>query len=426
MIDADDSRTTPECTEEHFSMLDQVSPRGGGRHSPSLRHSSTVQRREANEEDPRGAAAAAGSSAQLSDRTATSAAGRASVTFDSTMLHPGSGLVLNGDEEDRTRSQLHLFADEREQLQEYWVKGDGTAADGSVTVVRPDDVFPPMDHDGAFHQSPPVFGRRSTNGRSRVRRFLVDTINLGAVGVAICLMLMSAGLVCRLSPGLSRNVHDDAGRFLMSAGAFGLASALSNYVAVKVLLLTMFLSRHESVLQNSVRDIVMNIFFSKDRIEEQLVAHIRKAVSTTSVTQTVQAVLAHERTVRLVRRYLDQFLHYTREGMMLSMMGVSQETLEPFLVPAVLSVLSDVAPIVGDIMRPGDLITPDVFFDAMERVVSHRTASLDVEDLKGIVSGVLSPHLSILVLWGSLFGILLGLVAEALTFSHFLSGCMDS
>jgi uncharacterized membrane protein YheB (UPF0754 family) len=161
-------------------------------------------------------------------------------------------------------------------------------------------------------------------------------------------------------------------------------------------------------------------------VEEQLVAHVRKAMSTTSLMSTIQTILAHTRTQQLVRQYLDHILHYTKEGMMLSMLGVQKEALEPLLMPAVIATLSDLAPIVADILEPSDVITPDAFLDAMERVVSHRTASLDVDDLKGIVSGVLSPHLSMLVLWGSLFGVVVGLFAEVFTFSHFLSGCDSS
>ncbi|CUG90180.1 transmembrane protein, putative [Bodo saltans] len=170
----------------------------------------------------------------------------------------------------------------------------------------------------------------------------------------------------------------------------------------------------------------MNIFFSKDRMEEQLVAHVRKAMSTTSLMQTIQTVLAHSRTQQLVRQYLDHILHYTKEGMMLSMLGVQREALEPLLMPAIVSTFSDLAPIVAEILEPADIMTPEAFLDAMERVVSHRTASLDVDDLKGIVSGVLAPHLSILVLWGSLFGIVVGVFAEVFTFSHFLSGCVSN
>jgi hypothetical protein len=451
---------TPECTDEHFSMLDQLnSPRGhpavgrsgGGDGTPEKRRQSSSVAK--NGRQPNNG----------SSNTSRSRAVSSTMSFESEPLHSttrsngngdGDAAVsmynfqassrlgaLNGeDDDDVTTTSRHnnqqrlLPSDERDHLQEYWIDGNGKRATAPSSSSHGDRAAGGSEFsspyaidahvDGGSYPSPPVFGRRSSN-RNRVRRLLVDYINLGVVGVVLCVLLLGTGLLCRLGP-FEHSIRHEVGRFLLSAGIFGLASACSNFLAVKVLLVTMFLSRHESVLQNSVRDIVMNIFFSKDRVEEQLVAHVRKAMSTTSLMSTIQTILAHTRTQQLVRQYLDHILHYTKEGMMLSMLGVQKEALEPLLMPAVIATLSDLAPIVADILEPSDVITPDAFLDAMERVVSHRTASLDVDDLKGIVSGVLSPHLSMLVLWGSLFGVVVGLFAEVFTFSHFLSGCDSS
>lgn len=267
--------------------------------------------------------------------------------------------------------------------------------------------------------------RRRQKKSSRVQRFLVDHINLGVVGVGICLTLIGAGLACRLYPEAPREFHRDAGRFFLSCGIFGLASALSNFVAVKVLLLTLFLSRHESVLQASVQDIVMNIFFTKEAVEPHLVAHVRKGLSTTTnVVQTIGQILTTPEFDTLIEKYLKRLLYQTPEGLMMTFAGLSKEKLKPLVLPAMVTLVSDVLPVLSTLFEVKDVVSMDAVFDVLERIVSHRAESLNIRDLKGIVSGVLGPHLSILVLWGSVFGILLGAAAEALSFSYFLSGCV--
>jgi hypothetical protein len=251
--------------------------------------------------------------------------------------------------------------------------------------------------------------------------------NVGVIGILLCLACLASGLILRFLPndgGAGRSHEHEAGRFLLSSGIFGLATSLSNYVAVQVLLRTLFFRQNEMLLQTSIREIVMSLFFNRDMLEKDVVSHLRKSLATAPFHRTLERLVQRDEIQQLVRQYTERFFR-TPHGTLLAMHGVTVSQVEGVLMPGLLHAVTEIAPVLQQVVRMDDLCSSETVFQLLDRTVSHQAAALSVSDLKVIVSGVLSPSLSLIVLWGSVVGLILGAVGETFELGSFLSGCKN-
>ena len=232
--------------------------------------------------------------------------------------------------------------------------------------------------------------RRSSQSRSSRRRGgLWAYLNVGVVAVVFAVVVAAIGFSLRYS-----ETHTSFNRFLIASGVYGLFTATANFLAIRVLLKTMFLSRNERLLQSSVRDIVMNLVFSRDTVDAELATQVRRAITTASLHRTVRRIVSSSAMQHIIDDRVGRIFR-SSEGVILGLIGVSEAQLRSAL-------------------------TPEHIYDMLSRVVSVRVEALSVSDLQSIVSGVLLPQLSFIVLWGCIVGMILGAVTEAAQLSKII------
>lgn len=209
------------------------------------------------------------------------------------------------------------------------------------------------------------------------------------------------------------------GRFFLAAGLYGLAGGVSNFVAVRFLLHKVFIARNEKAFKRSIRAIVMDVFFDRDTIEDELVESVRSAASSFSVKRNLQSMLEAPAFDKAVDRRLAH-LESGPEGMMLALLGVPVTSLKPLVTPLALSLASDLLPTIEQSFAPENIITADRLSDALHRVVTRRIDSFSLGEVGGVLRSVLMPHLSVMILFGSLFGCCVGVVTEVVQVSRFM------
>jgi hypothetical protein len=125
------------------------------------------------------------------------------------------------------------------------------------------------------------------------------------------------------------------------------------------------------------------------------------------------------------------------EGMWLSMMGVEGHSLKPMIKPFILGMSSDIAPLVSDptsmkirvrwltskvkILKNykvggagTQLLDTKLIQTEIESLLATKMEQLKPQQVKDLLESVMRRHLGWLVVWGNIFGGLIGLVTKAI------------
>ena len=318
---------------------------------------------------------------------------------------------------------LHTHRDSPAALRRVRISGEDR---GSVEVEAADGleeyflVEHHFDDDRGGSLAAEIASRRRHRSSTRL---IAESVNLGAAALIACLVLGAIGVGLRY--GVEGETSREAGRFMLAGSLFGLVVGASNIVATKVLLRTLFLSKNEEALQASIRDVIMGVFFcSQAHVSTEVNAHVRRVLSTMQLPQLVHRVALDPAVVEFIDLKIDAFAR-SPEGLTLAFMGVTPLHLRDALVPGILQTIGELAPVLSEVCSLGDFVNGEQVFALLQRLVTTRAEELSVKDVRHIVSAVLGPHLSLLVLWGCVLGVVIGVLTEVFTLSKFLSGCRE-
>lgn len=206
---------------------------------------------------------------------------------------------------------------------------------------------------------------------------------------------------------------------LRTIGLFALSGALTNWLAVHMLFERVpglygsgvIPSRFED-FKLGIKSLMMEQFFTEENIERFLSAengnqpdlHLAPVIEKVDFSPTFDSLI--------------NVIETSKFGAMLAMVG-GIEVLEPLREPFVANIKSSIEDITRDeafiAMLREELERPDVMAEMQEKVdviVQQRLDELTPQLVKEIVQKMIREHLGWLVVWGGVFGGLIGLVAS--------------
>lgn len=216
--------------------------------------------------------------------------------------------------------------------------------------------------------------------------------------------------------GISFSVEGAMGESLRMAGLFALSGALTNQLAVHMLFEKVpylygsgiILDRFESI-RNAIKALIMEQFFTPEKIEEFVASQERKIDLTPIIEQTDFTPAYHA----LVRSVMDSPL-----GAMLGMFGgdvVIEKLKEPFVkrIKASTIEISQSESFLTALNTHLHQGSPDLA-KSIESIIETRLAELTPAMVKEMLHALMREHLGWLVVWGGVFGGAIGLVSSVL------------
>jgi uncharacterized membrane protein YheB (UPF0754 family) len=192
--------------------------------------------------------------------------------------------------------------------------------------------------------------------------------------------------------------------YVLSAGMYAFSGAITNWLAIYMLFEKVpFLygsgvipSRFEE-FKFGIRELVLNEFFTNERLEQFFKQAIQgEGISSSSVDYEK----AYDSLVEAISN--------SSLGGMLAMFGGSQA-----LLPIKAPVQEKMKEFVGQLLESNSFgMDPDKIRSKIEDLVKARLDELSPQGVKEIIQKMIREHLGWLVVWGGVFGGLIGLVAE--------------
>ena len=205
----------------------------------------------------------------------------------------------------------------------------------------------------------------------------------------------------------------DVKPFVLSAGLFSLSGALTNWLAVHMLFEKVpglygsgvIVDRFEE-FKNGIQNLVMENFFTEENFKRFADVALHEGLSAEGIRSTIDMDDMFNGFLDVVAR--------SKFGGMLSLVG-GLRALEPLRDPLKEEFSKKLTEIVEDL----DLTKSNMHFEnfrpAVESLVKGKLDQLKPEEVKTILEKIIREHLGWLVVWGGVFGGVIGLLATFAT-----------
>ncbi len=205
--------------------------------------------------------------------------------------------------------------------------------------------------------------------------------------------------------------------WILAAGLFGFAGGITNWLAVKMLFDRVPLLYGSGVIparfreiRQTVKDLIMAHFFDEGHLRRFFGEHLELFTLRQDLEAGLKALLDSEEADRAIGRKLEE-LKASPIGMMLKLAGPD------FLRVMVKQFLAGLAAELGPQLAARFTRAPlDVhgLREQVDRLLAAKLEELTPERVKQMMEEVIRQHLGWLVVWGNVFGGLIGVVSRAL------------
>jgi len=205
---------------------------------------------------------------------------------------------------------------------------------------------------------------------------------------------------------------------LLSVGLFAFSGALTNWLAVHMLFEKVpglygsgVIPARFGAFKSAIKSMMMEQFFTDENIDKFLSSgdNVKPDLHLAPVIEKVDLAPAFERLIKVIME--------SSFGGMLNMFG-GQEALQPLKDPFILNMRASLKEMTEEAqfveLLKSEIETPEVLSDIKEKVsaiIDKRLSELTPQLVKEIVQQLIKEHLGWLVIWGGVFGGLIGLLS---------------
>ena len=199
--------------------------------------------------------------------------------------------------------------------------------------------------------------------------------------------------------------NQGSGEILLMTGLFAFSGGVTNWIAIHMLFEKIPLIYGSGIIPNrfeefkqGIKNLVMDEFFNEDNIAYFLQQTQDKSKA------SIQSKIDYE---QIFEKLTDAIIS-SQLGNMLGMFG-GKKALEPLKTP-VIEKLSEITQQIIE-APDGNLSASnlDEFSEQIETILDNRLQELTPEQVKTIIQDIIKSHLGWLVVWGGLFGGIIGL-----------------
>jgi len=226
-------------------------------------------------------------------------------------------------------------------------------------------------------------------------------------------LIMVLGVVLKsVAPG-------QASRWILAFGVFGFAGGITNWLAVKMLFDRVpglygsgVIPMRFKEIREVVKDTMLRTFFDREYLERYLKGKLHQYAETSDLGAQLERVLHSPEVEAIVDAQLEA-LKAKPEGLILAMQGIEPRTLKPLVMSFIRGAASDLGPVLVKSFDASSLIPIERLREEIDALMTNKLQELTPERVKDLMEEVIRVHLGWLIVWGNIFGGIIGLLSTA-------------
>lgn len=246
----------------------------------------------------------------------------------------------------------------------------------------------------------------------------------------VTFVIMIIGIVLRLEEDIDD--RDTPGSFLIAFGLFGFSGGVTNALAVKMLFDKIPLLYGSGIIPErfleiraAIKSMLMRAFFEPSFVERTINDKLPLLLDSLDIQGRMESFAKSSTFDTMMEGAVEELLANPNAGMMLKMAG--KENILNMGKPMAVNMLTNLAPKMQQFMmgeggegngNGGDGKSPvdvAIIIKHIDEMMEARLLHLTPSIIKTLMEGVIRDHLVWLVVWGNIFGGMIGLVAAIIT-----------
>eukprot|EP00028_Trichosphaerium_sp_Am-I-7-wt_P001564 CAMPEP_0168521534 /NCGR_PEP_ID=MMETSP0405-20121227/8725_1 /TAXON_ID=498012 /ORGANISM="Trichosphaerium sp, Strain Am-I-7 wt" /LENGTH=165 /DNA_ID=CAMNT_0008542795 /DNA_START=317 /DNA_END=814 /DNA_ORIENTATION=- len=155
----------------------------------------------------------------------------------------------------------------------------------------------------------------------------------------------------------------------------------------------------------------MRTFFDKQFLSKYMSAKIGQFFGSLDIESKITGFLESEQVEEIIDNKLSE-LSARPEGMWLSMMGIDPANLKPMIKPFIVGMGADIGPTLMTNIDPMSFINVEKIRQEVDNLMVTKLQELNAGRVKKLMEDVIRKHLGWLIVWGNVFGGILGLITK--------------
>jgi len=271
------------------------------------------------------------------------------------------------------------------------------------------EVELPGAHGGIEVDSPKA--RLVAHKNSFYSKYLEPYAEKGSVSNLITFALMVLGRVLMIP-------YPDAfvPYLIFQFGLFGFAGGITNWLAIKMLFDKVPLLYGSGVIpsrfkeiRETVKNVIMATFFDEVYLKRYLEQKAMSLFGSLNLEEKITKVLESPEIDQIIEQKLAG-LTSRPEGMLFAMMGINPTSLKPMVKPFVISMGTELVPYLTKNFDLSAVIKIEVIRSEIDNLMTTKLLELTPDRVKRLMEDVIRTHLGWLIVWGNVFGGLIGII----------------
>ncbi|KAL0211447.1 hypothetical protein P9112_009745 [Eukaryota sp. TZLM1-RC] len=265
-------------------------------------------------------------------------------------------------------------------------------------------------------------GRRSGgNGTSLPSGYKRRLFTPGFIANSLAAVLMIWGIFSRNSDWNFPSWLDTLNGYIYTAGLFGLAGGVTNWLAVKMLFDKIPFLYGSGVIPNrfkeirrAVKNAIMRTFFDQKYLEKYLAKKAGAVLGGLNIEDKVRQLLESQVVDDIIDAKLKEFSQRP-EAVYITLMGIQPAQLKTWIKPFALGLGGDLAPLVSQLFDPAKTLNLDMLRTEIDSLMTTKLEELTPDIVKKMLEDVMREELGLLIVWGAVFGSSIGMLSHALS-----------
>jgi len=244
---------------------------------------------------------------------------------------------------------------------------------------------------------------------SRIRPYL----NKGTLSNVSTFLIMLIGIILtRLAP------EAIIGQFIFNFGLFGFSGGITNWLAIRMLFDRIpllygsgVIPRRFKEIRQVVKNTIMKTFFDEAYLQSYLKQKTAQLSQTINLEEKLTQLLKSPEVEAVVEKNLAE-LSTRPEGAMFALMGMNPIMLKPMIMPFVIGMGTELVTMLGKNLDPAQLIGIGRIRSEIDELMTTKLEELTPNKVKQLIEDVIQEHLGWLIIWGNIFGGLIGIATK--------------